>query len=262
MIDVEDYSNKYINDHESLSFETVLVKVRREQVLASLRKYEHRSILEIGCGLEPLFQFCDAYDSYIVVDPSREFTSRAKHLARGQCRVKIIQGHFEGACQQLLGESFDFIILSSLLHEVADPKRLLLAVRKVCGEQTVVHINVPNVNSFHRLLACEMGLIDSVFQPSDTEIKFQRQTRYDKELLLRMAAESGFSVLSSGTYFIKPFTNHQLDALLKSGVLAPSAIEGLQRMVKYLPDLGCEMYIEVKKEVPHSTTGPRSEHRL
>jgi SAM-dependent methyltransferase len=256
VIDHESYSQQYINSYENLSFETVLVKARREQVLTSLRKYVHRRILEIGCGLEPVFQFCDAYDSYTVVESSEEFASRAEALSREQRNVEILRGNFEDTFQRLLGDRFDFIILSSLLHEVPDPARLLQAVNQVCGENTVTHINVPNVNSFHRLLAYEMRLIDSVFQPSEMETRFQRHTRFDKQLLLRIVQENGFSVLSFGTYFIKPFTNQQMDDLLKSGILERSVIEGLQRIAKYMPELGCEMYVEAQKVRKGHRTAP------
>lgn len=45
------------------------------------------------------------------------------------------------------------MILSSLLHKVEDSQRFLRAVFKCCTENTVVHINVPNADSIHRLLA-------------------------------------------------------------------------------------------------------------
>ena len=41
-------------------------------------------------------------------------------------------------------DPFDFVIASSLLHEVQDPTRFLRAVRSVCGPETVIHLNVPN----------------------------------------------------------------------------------------------------------------------
>lgn len=69
----------------------------------------------------------------------------------------------EEVYKTLLEHDFDFIIISGLLHEVPDPKKLLQSIYKICKQDTLVHINVPNVYSFHRLLAYEMGCIKKHF---------------------------------------------------------------------------------------------------
>ncbi|HZS07222.1 MAG TPA: class I SAM-dependent methyltransferase [Blastocatellia bacterium] len=251
MTDIADYSDKYSDQYLSQSFETSLVRIRRRQVLASLSKYDHNHILEIGCGLEPLFPFCDGFQTYTVVEPSEVFVRHARSLVAEGRDIEIIHDYFERAHDRLTaGPGFDFIILSSLLHEVERPVELLQAVRRLCGESTVVHINVPNVFSFHRLLAMEMGLINDVFEKSGTEIKFQRQTRFDKSLLFEMVEGNGFRVISSGTYFIKPFTHEQMEKILDNGILDVSVIEGLERMIKYIPDLGCEIFVDVMMDQP------------
>lgn len=245
--DLHDYSEKYSEQYRDRSFETTLVAVRRQQVLRSLERYPHRRVLEIGCGLEPLFLFCDDYDSYTVVEPAEEFVAHARERAPQGRDVRVLQGFFEDVAGSLEREpAFDFVVVSSLLHEVADPQVLLAAVRRVCGAATTVHLNVPNVYSFHRLLALEMGLIDSIFEPSATETAFQRRSRYDRETLTRTVEAAGFRLVDSGTYLIKPFTHAQMEALLRQGIVAPEVIGGLERMAKYLPDMGCEIFVDLR----------------
>jgi len=254
-IDIKDYSEKYLKEHgKTLSFERVLAEVRKTQILKSLNEYKHEHILEVGCGLDPLFLYCD-YISYTIVEPSDRFVQRARELAAGKGNINIIQGYMEEACQKLckLAHGFDFIILSSLLHEVPLPEKLLQSVYQVCKSDTVVHINVPNVYSFHRLLAYEMGHIASIFEESETEAKFQRHTRFDKQLLCETVEESGFKILSYGTYFIKPFANRQMEAIVAQNIVDKDVIKGLERMIKYMPDLGSEMYVEVKRDLPESS---------
>lgn len=248
MIDLEDYSSKYADQYKKHSFETHLVRARRKQVMESLEKYNHDHVLEIGCGLEPLFLYWDEYKSYVIVEPSEDFAENARKASRGKSNVTIVQAFFEDVYEQLLDETFDFIILSSLLHEVPDPVTLLQAIHQVCNEETVIHINVPNVYSFHRLLALEMGIIDSIYEKSEAEIKFQRNTRFDKESLLGILRQNGFQVLSFGTYFIKPFSNEQMSRIVNEGIADLRVVEGLERMTKYLPDMGCEMFIEVTRK--------------
>lgn len=244
MIDIRDYSQKYLVQYADASFETTLVRVRRKYVIESLGRYPHGSILEIGCGLEPLFQFVD--DAvFTIVEPSPEFVGNARRIA-GERDVALIESFFETAAAFLAGRRFDFVVASSLLHEVSDPAALLAAIRSLCDAGTTVHINVPNVRSFHRLLALEMGIIDDLFEESETERRFQRHTRFDSHSLARMLGDCGFRILDSATYFIKPFTHAQMDTLMQSGAFSPAVINGLDRMTRYLPDMGCEIYANVR----------------
>ena len=240
----EDYSEKYITQYDEESFEKTLVGIRREEVLASWKRHGARRVLEVGCGLEPLFLFTNEFERLVIVEPSAAFVAHGRSLNPDD-RVQLIEGYLE---QTDLGdEKFDFIVLSSLLHEVPDPRALLDSVHKLCSDQTVVHINVPNVWSFHRLLAKEMGLIDDIFERSSTEARFHRQTRFDRGSLEAIVKEAGFAILEFGTYLIKPFTHEQMQKLVGDPLFGPPIVEGLRRMVRYLPDMGCEMYVDVRR---------------
>jgi SAM-dependent methyltransferase len=244
MIDIDDYSRKYAVQYAEKTFETVLVGVRRKVVLESLRRHLHHSVLEVGCGLEPLFLF-ESDAAFTIVEPSPEFARNARALAGGR-EVDVIESFLEAAAPSLAGRAFDFIVVSSLLHEVGDPAALLAAVRSLCHAGTTVHVNVPNVRSFHRLLALEAGLIGDLFEASETERRFQRHTRFDSASLAEMLRAGGFEILDSASYFIKPFTHAQMDALMQSGTCGPAVIEGLEKMTKYMPELGCEIYANAR----------------
>lgn len=247
-VDINNYSKKWLDErNKRTSFELILNNVRRKQILKSLNKYNHEHILEVGCGIEPLFPYCDKYESYTIVEPSNEFVQHAEKLANGKGNINIIHGYMEEIYKKLLEiEDFDFIIVSSLLHEVPDPNKLLQSIYKICKQYTLVHINVPNVYSFHRLLAKEMGCIKNIFNKSETEIKFQRHTRFDKNLLFKIVEENNFQVLSHGTYFVKPFTNEQMEKIINQNIVSKEMIKGLERMIKYMPDLGCEIFVNMK----------------
>jgi hypothetical protein len=72
-----------------------------------------------------------------------------------------------------------------------------------------------------------------------------------------MVEENGFRILSYGTYFIKPFTNQQMEAIMAQNIVDKDIIKGLERMVRYMPDLGSEMYVEVKRDIPVSSQSSR-----
>ncbi len=56
--------NKYGTDYSERGFESYQVKYRRKKVLEILNRYSHHCIVEIGVGLEPLFQYLDSYEQY------------------------------------------------------------------------------------------------------------------------------------------------------------------------------------------------------
>src|SRR3989442_2503822 len=157
MSDIERYTKEYLKNYEEQSFELHLIAARRRQVLKSLHAHPHGNILEVGCGLEPLFLHIGDYISFTVIEPSAEFVERAKDLSSGRPNVTVVQGRLgETVLRPAEGRTFDFIVLSSVLHEVPDPARLLQAVHRISGPDTTTHINVPNGYSLHPLRAPEI----------------------------------------------------------------------------------------------------------
>lgn len=244
-INMQDYSEKYAEQYESGSFETALVAIRRAQVLEAMARHPHRRVLEVGCGLEPLFTFADGWETFTIVEPSSEFVAHARALAAGRHDVRIVHGFLEDAAEDIAAVAPDFIAVSSLLHEVPDAHTLLRGVRAAAGPDTVMHFNVPNMRSFHRLLAREMGLITDVFEPSEMELRFQRQRRFDLDTLVALVQSEGFRVVRSGSYFVKPFTHSQMQRMLDDGIIDDRVLRGLEGMTRHLPGMGCEIFVDV-----------------
>lgn len=211
-----------------------------------MRAHPHRTVLEVGCGFEPLFPHVPDCQAYWIVEPLTEAVAAARAHPAASERLHVVEGVLETVHGEL-PEDFDFIAVSSLLHEVTDPRALVRAVRAHCGAATVAHFNVPNVQSFHRLLALEAGLIADVFEKSATEERFQRTTRFDRPRLVAFMRENGFAVLESGTYYVKPFTHSQMKLMLQYQIIDMRIIDALDRMTRYMPELGCEMFVNVRR---------------
>ena len=149
---------------------------------------------------------------------------------------------------ELSNYQFDYIVCSSLLHEVENPRQFLQNIFNLCiKDKTIVHINVPNMNSFHRLLAKESGLIKDEHDKSQNNILLQQYTNFDMNMLKSMLQDAGFKIINSGDYFIKPFTHSQMKHLMDIGFLTNEILDGLYSMQKYMPNLGSEIFIEAKK---------------
>lgn len=241
---METYQEHYAVQHRGGPgwFENALIASRRNQVLAALARHPHEHVLEIGCGLDPLIEHVRDTRSFTTVEPCESFVECAR--AAG---AHVIQGFLEDVVVELASRRpFDFVIASSLLHEVPDPVCFLDSVRALCEPSTIVHFDVPNMRSLHRLLAVEMGLIPDVFEPSETEKRFQRTTRFDAARFRAALERAGFEVVGFGTYFIKPFSHSQMEALIDGNIVSADVILGLEKLANHLPDFGAEMFADVR----------------
>ena len=238
--------NTYQRSYSALPFENQQLRFRKRKLLEILARYAPRSVLEIGCGLDPLFMHYSAFDALTIVEPGDVFYRNALDLAQDFPKVRVVAGTLETTVEQLSSQPYDFIVLSSLLHEVVDAAEILRATRCLCSETTVVHVNVPNAWSFHRVLALEMGLIETVYQKSGVQLQMQQSRTFDLDSLSRLATDCGFRSVEQGTFFVKPFTHAQMAALQNCGFLTEQMLEGLYRMSTRFPLHGSEIFINLK----------------
>lgn len=242
MRDILDYTEKY-NEY---SFETYQVKYRRKKVIEEIEKYKPSSILEIGCGDNPLFLDVLGVD-FTIVEPSSYFASNAIRLSNKYKRnVKVICDFFENTIDNHNG--YDMIICSALLHEIEKPLDFLLNLFSICDTDTIIHINVPNANSMHRILALESGLISSKYDMTKRNIELQQNSVFDVKTLSGLVCNAGGTVIDSGTFFIKPFSHAQMLDLLNSEIITEKVLDGFYNISRYMPDLGSELYVTCKKE--------------
>ena len=237
---------KYTEDYNQPNFEDYQIIYRRKKILEIMDQYNPKRILEIGCGMEPLFQYIEfKYDIYTVIEPSKVFCDNAKRLAVGNTRISCYNEYFASS-EKLKKQKFDFIICSSLLHEMEEPIAFLKEIATICNEQTVLHVNVPNAYSLHRLLAKEMGLIGDEHDMSERNRLYQQNNVYDMNLLNASLEKAGFFELERGTYFIKPFTHTQMYQMMSQKIIDENVLGGLYELGKVLKDFGSEIYINAK----------------
>ena len=123
---------------------------------------------------------------------------------------------------------------------------LLKAIADVCTESTVLHINVPNANSFHRVLAKQMGLIKDVCEFSESNKLYQQHNVYDMEELVECVKLCGFRVIDEGDYFLKPFTHSQMYDMIGKGIIDEKVLDGLYGMTGFLSGMGSEVFVNCK----------------
>ena len=237
---------KYTEDYSVQDFEVYQVEYRRRMIKEQVDKYQPHRILEIGCGKEPLFQYIRDKE-WVIVEPSKVFCQIAESKKSNYDDVHILQGFFEEYVYQLKKESFDMIICSGLLNEVEEPGELLDGIFEICSERTIVHINVANAYSFHRILAKSMGNIADEHEKSERNKLFQQNMIFDIESIQEMVIRHQFEILDKGSFFIKPFTHKQMQVLLEKKIIDKKVLDGLYNMVHVLPMLGSEIYVNCRK---------------
>jgi len=242
-------NSKYFGNYNNLLFENVLIKIRRKLLISQLKEIKPKKILEIGCGNKSIANYYKGFSDFKIIEPSKYFIKKNKELLRKNKKVIFVNSYLENA-HNFIDEKnvFDLIICSSVLHEVINEKKFIQALQKYCSKKTIVHINVPNSDSFHRLIAYESGMIKSIAQRSLTQKKMQQFRIYNLEKLTKTIKKYNFKVISKGSYFFKPFTHKQMYNNFKNKILPKKVLIGLNRVIKYVPNFGAEIYINVKRK--------------
>lgn len=235
----------YQASYRASAFELVQASFRKRLLLGLLERLRPRAILEVGCGLDTLANHWREADSFVVVEPGADFAAEARRSTDGRPDVEVIEAFLQDAA---LGDRrFDLILLSGLLTELPDCGPVMAATHALCGPGTVVHVNVANARSFHRLLAVEMGLIDDISALSDLQRTLQQYRIFTQESLRAVVEQHGFEVIEEGDYFVKPFAHAQMQALRESGLLSDAMLEGLWGMARHMPGLGSEIYVNARR---------------
>ena len=242
--------SKYAQDYCQQPFDQTHAKFRKLKLIEQIIKHPHENILEIGCGLHPFFEDFTDFNELIIIEPSTFFFNNALVLLKNSpelnSKVTCMNDYFENVIDKIKKYRLDFIILSNLLHEIENVSSFLKVLHKICNEDSVLHIVVPNAKSFHRILAFEMGMIDSIYQLSDRNILLQQNTVFDLESLSALLAKNGFNIIESGSSFIKPFSHQQMQDMLEHKIINEKTLTGFYKMVYYMPELGSEIFVNCK----------------
>lgn len=109
----------------------------------------------------------------------------------------------------------------------------------------LIHINVPTPTSFHRQLAWENCLIDSVCQFSQRFTDLLQCHIINRDSLRGLLNYVDFEILEEGGYFVKSFTNWQMASIIQ--LVTELVLEGLWNMGRKYPELAGEKFANVEQ---------------
>lgn len=240
----DQYQRAYMADY---GFEGTMVGYRRRFLLDRLAVLKPRVVVEIGCGAELLYgkwiEHGGSPDCWVIVEPAEEFSRIARDS--NLPNLHVIREFFEQAVSEIRNLSPDLVICSSLLHEVPSAPALLASIHEILNDHSLLNLNVPNSESFHRRLAKSMGLIADTKVMSDRNINLLQQRVYDLNNLKTDLEAAGLEITCEGGYFVKPFTHAQMEEI--SPILGIKVLDGLYEMGKVMPELACEIFVEARR---------------
>ena len=239
----------YEQDYNDLPFEADQAYLRRLETLKLLDTYKPARMLEVGCGMKPIFTDFKGFSHMTVVEPAEGFASHARSLAEQHDlagKVAVKQAFLEGAGLQ--GGEFDTILLVSLLHEVADPEAFLRKAVSLGQPGAKYMLNVPNQMSFHRQLAVKLGLIKEESEISAQQVKLQQNRIFNRQNLTELSESVGLRVLDSYTSIFKPFTHGQMQKLMDQEILTQQQVHAFCSMMSLVDhEAGSEIMLVAEK---------------
>lgn len=134
-------------------------------------------------------------------------------------------------------KKFDTILLAHILEHVEDPIYVLTHMGKFLADNGRILIAVPNANSFHRLVAVKMGLLNTPDQFSERDKKLGHRRIYTMESLLNDIRIAGFKTDATGGIFFKPLTNKQIE-----DVWTDQMMDGFYELGKDFPGYAAEIF--------------------
>ena len=137
---------------------------------------------------------------------------------------------------------YDTIIMGHVLEHIADPIVALKKIYSLLKEDGIFLVSVPNAKSLHRMVAVEMGMLESEYELNSRDIELGHYRVYDMSILEAHLEKSGFNIDHMGGYFLKPLSNGQIENEWNDEM-----IEGYYKVGKHFQKNCAEIYAVCSK---------------
>jgi protein-L-isoaspartate O-methyltransferase len=239
--------HKYEDDYLELPFERHMEKFRFMKISEIIKKLNFRpgaTALEIGAGVSS--PISELSKDFIVTSLEPIETLYKKNTEKFP-EINFINETLDSYSNHTKLQ-FDFILLSSVLHEMPKPLEALKQIRNLLTPKGYCVINVPNNRSLHRILGKELGILKDLDSLTDTEIKMQQSKNYSTKSLTDLVWTSGMEIEMVTTWFIKPNSHANMQEAIDSGNLTSQDLEDLYEISRLFPQYGSEIFMVVTRD--------------
>ena len=137
---------------------------------------------------------------------------------------------------------YDTIIIGHVLEHIEDPILALKNIYSLLKNDGVFLVSVPNAKSLHRMVAVEMGMLESEYILNERDIELGHYRVYDMKILEEHLKKSGLNIVHMGGYFLKPISNGQIEKDWNEKM-----IEGYYKVGKHFQENCAEIYAVCSK---------------
>ena len=234
---------------KTLPFERVQEKYRLKRLIELLPSNLNNSscVLEVGPGISPVFSHINSNVTIDVIEPLQEFYRENLDLSQGARNVRVWNQTIEQFINNNAKKKFDLAILSSVLHELEDPRNVLLQLYNLLKADGQLVVIVPNNQSIHRLISKIKNSKHNLNELTKTEIRMQQTISFSPDSLTQLLTEVGFNTVSTITSFIKPLPHQDMENAVNSGIIRIEHLDLLFDISQLLDGYGSEIFGVAKK---------------
>jgi 2-polyprenyl-3-methyl-5-hydroxy-6-metoxy-1,4-benzoquinol methylase len=139
---------------------------------------------------------------------------------------------------------YDSILMSHVLEHVEDPQRVLSLAKKWLKPGGLIIASVPNADSIHRIIGTRIGLIKEVTELNDSDLKVGHRRVFTKGQFEKLFNSEGLSIETSNGFFLKFFSNSELESRFK-----PKQLVQLMSMGEIFQENSAELFLTARKPV-------------
>ena len=224
-------------NYSELDFDRQVVR-RAARLLAE--RVRGRRVLEMGCSLLDLSRaLCAAAREFEIVEGAQRFVRLAKSELGD--RAKVHHALFE---EFKPTARYEVIVFANTIHHIADAGALLARIRGWLTLGGFLILTAPNVLSLHRRVGVKMGLLPEPAAASQRNVNFAQPGRYTMPELVKLVEVSGYRILATSTYFLKPLDNAQMERLKPTD----SLLDALFDLGREFPEMASTLYVEASPQ--------------
>jgi hypothetical protein len=240
--------DEYIQNYQNLGFETVQEHYRFKrlgELLDDLKDVQNfKNILEIGPGSNSVYSFFPDFQSYTILEPISFFY---KAIDIDNPRIVVKNETAEFFLRVNPSSKFDLVVLSSVLHELENPRIFLLELANRISPTTKIVVVLPNNLSLHRIIGDLEGFEKSGPSLTETERRMQQVVSFSIDSFTEFATSSGLNVVHIFTSFVKPLPHFKMHNLHQSGRLTDSHLDFLYSLSSLFDPYGSEIFAVLEK---------------
>lgn len=237
----------YLGAYKALPFEEIQESLRRGWVTKWLEGLSANSVVEVGCGRQTIFQTYSPAIRSVIIEPIQEFLDLALSRTVTPNEPDSYCTTLENYAASSEAELFDVTLLSSILHEVENPRLFLESAAKITRPGGSIVLVVTNKLSIHRILGVHMGVLGDLNEKTQTEIQMQQHSgAFTVDELKDLAESLGLKVWRFMSFAPKIFSHSQMQEMINEGVIDSDFPAIMDRLSEHLPLFGSELLMELR----------------